>query len=398
MAGETLITNISALLKEDLLPVIQREVFTEAPLITLLKNRGKAGYQKLQNNTFQITAQTGQHSGVYAIGENEQLIRGKPTYSRMVITPKYIFGTHYLSHQSIKAAEGGADALANVVTEFGETIREAMTRDLNRQFYGYGEGILTLISSGNTSTTQVVKSTENLAPGMKVLIGTKSEIEAGTADSATIVSVNNETTITLDTAITTALDDRVVKANVYTNSTYHETMGLQGLVDKLGGYTTTFQGVSRATSYWVNSYVDDTAEPLTVADMITAMLNCRIGKPDVALTNSTLYQKYSSLLSPEKRIVNQLTLQEGFSGLEIAANGSPIPLVLDHQAPEGEMYFINTPSFVIGELAPMNWLDEGEGVLKWIPDYAAYEAIMYYYTQLMCNKPKANAALRNKTA
>jgi hypothetical protein len=398
MAAETLITNISSLLKQDLLPVIQREVFTESPLITLLKNRGNAGYQKLQNNTFYIAVQTGQHSGVYAAAENAQLNRGKPTYAQMTISPKYIFGTHYLSHQAIKVAEGGADALANVVTEFGDTVRQAMTRDLNRQFYGYGEGILTLINGAATSATQTVDNTENLAPGMQVLIGTKAEIEAGTADTATISTINSATSITLDTSITTADNDRVVKIGVYTGSAYNEMMGLQGLVDKSGGYTTTFQGVTRSSSYWANSYVDDSSGALTIAGMTTAMLNCRMGKPDVALTNSTLYQKYASLLASEKRITNQLTLQEGFSGLEIAANGSPIPLVLDYQAPEGEMYFINTPSFVIGELAPMNWLDEGEGVLKWIPNYAAYEAILYYYAQLMCSKPKANAALRNKTA
>jgi hypothetical protein len=175
-------------------------------------------------------------------------------------------------------------------------------------------------------------------------------------------------------------------------------MGLQGLVDYSGGNTTTFQNITRSSNYWANSYVDVTGEALSVADMTTAMLECRTGKPDAAFANKTLVEKYHSLLSTNRRIVNTIQLVDGWTGLEVAANGRSIPLVLDFQAPEGEMYFIDSTKFVIGELSPMNWLDEGEGILKWIQGKAAYEAIMTYYAQLMTTHPKAHAALRNKTA
>ena len=47
-------------------------------------------------------------------------------------------------------------------------------------------------------------------PNKQVLIGTKAEIEAGTADSVTITAVNSDSSITVSASITVAEDDLIV--------------------------------------------------------------------------------------------------------------------------------------------------------------------------------------------
>lgn len=394
------LSTISTLLRQDILPVIQTEWFMETALLDVLKKRGNATVQKLQNNSFEIVAESGRHSGVYTAGENDTLSSGKPKFQKMTVAPKYTYGDSYFTHQMLKMCEGSESSLVDVVTQFGKSVKESMAKDINRQFFGFGEGILTLVNgAGQTGVTQIiVDSTENIDPDMNLLIGTKSQIEAGTADAVTVVSVDSNTTFTVGGAVTVADNDRVVKAGVYSNSAYNDMIGLQGLVDYAGGNTTTFQGITRATNNWVNSYADVTSEALSVADMTLAILSARGGSPDAAFANLTLYNKYSALLATQKRLVNTIELIDGFQGLEIAAKGKPLPLVLDYDCPEGEVYFIDSSKYKIGEVEPMNWLDEGEGILKWVQNKAAYVAIMYYYAQLMSSNPRASSVLRNKTA
>ena len=57
-----------------------------------------------------------------------------------------------------------------------------------------------------------------------MLVGTKAQVEAGTADAVTVTAVPSDTTFTVSGAVTVADADLVVKAGVYdsTGTVYTE--------------------------------------------------------------------------------------------------------------------------------------------------------------------------------
>ena len=83
-----------------------------------------------------------------------------------------------------------------------------------------------------------------------VLIGTKAQVEAGTADSATIVDVLSDTQFTVGASITVAVNDRVVSSGVYdsTNAVYLDASGLGDLLSADSSTYHTFQNISRVTN------------------------------------------------------------------------------------------------------------------------------------------------------
>ena len=401
------ISTISNILEKDIAPAIQRELFDETVLLNHIKRN--AGNVRMANNTFYISAQTAHHGGTYSIAEDGTIYTGSPTYDQMSVGAKWTFTAHEITDQSIEACKGEPGSLASIVVEFGNSAKTTMAKEMNRQFFGYGEGILAIVTTGAASATQTVDTTRYLYPTGKLLLDTDTNIEAGTADDGTVSSVASSTSVVLTASVTTATSDRVTRYGVYdtSGSAYNEMQGLKGLIDESGGFTTTFQGKTRASTSWVNSYIDDDAEQLDEADMNTAIVMAEeYGTCDFIITGYKLQQKYGTLLTSLKRAVNTTKLDGGWSGLTFSAGKKEIPIVRDYDClygegvnygASGEMFFVDSSSFSIGQLAPVGWLDRGEGVLKKVSGKPNYEAILKFYGNLLCYKPKANAALQSKT-
>lgn len=83
--------------------------------------------------------------------------------------------------------------------------------------------------------------------------------------------------------------------------------------------TLTVGGIDRtdSTNSWWRPQVDNTAEPLTIADVSHQNNLCTKGsdKPDLHLTSQTLYEAYESLLQPHLRLTNTKAADAGFENL-----------------------------------------------------------------------------------
>lgn len=399
------LTQLNVLLKQDVMPTIQRDVYMGMILLEWFKKSGTTA-RSFKNGTFEIRTQTGHHSGVYNAPRSNATIRtGAPKYQTLTVGSKYAYGAHQVNDIDLTACDGDPGALAKLATELGESVMLAMRLDLNRQFHGWGECVLGYVNGASTGTTVTVNSTlrdieqtKYITPGQRLLIGTKTQIEAGTADSVTVADVTSDTTFTTTASFTMADADRIVKLDAYDSvgAVYTEMMGVRGLVDTSGGFTTTFQGITRTAQKFVNAYVENTSEALSEAKVQLAVLNAqRYGDPMFAVAGMTLFNKYASLLTSYKKF-QTIDLQGGFSGLAVTAGKRQIPLVLDDDTPVGDVVVIDPNSFEIGELAPISWMDRGEGVLKWGGNNV-YEAVARHYGNLLNKNPKANAANRSKT-
>jgi hypothetical protein len=93
----------------------------------------------------------------------------------------------------------------------------------------------------------------------------------------------------------------------------------------------------------------------------------------------------------DKRFVNTMSLDGGFTGLEY--NG--IPVVADEMMPPYTMFFVDTNHLQLMQMGDWNWMDRDGAVLSRVANSDAYEAVLYWYADLACDKPKAHAFLRD---
>jgi hypothetical protein len=99
-------------------------------------------------------------------------------------------------------------------------------------------------------------------------------------------------------------------------------------------------GINGATESWWNSYEENTAGALTLAQMTTAYNTVSVGNdhPDMVLGTQTLFEKYESLLQPQLRYTDTKTADAGFQNLLFKA----APVAYDVDTPAQTMYFLNS--------------------------------------------------------
>jgi hypothetical protein len=99
-------------------------------------------------------------------------------------------------------------------------------------------------------------------------------------------------------------------------------------------------GINGATESWWNSYEENTATALTLAQMTTAYNTVSVGNdhPDMVLGTQTLFEKYESLLQPQLRYTDTKTADAGFQNLLFKA----APVAYDVDCPSGNMFFLNS--------------------------------------------------------
>ncbi len=400
------------LMKKVIEPVIQDQLFRETVLLSKLEKNKNV---RLDNGTFFITAMTGRHSGVYNIAEWDSIADGRFSTAQMQTKAKYLYGRHTFTDVALEGIEGDAGSIANLLTTATDELKDSIQRSFQRQFSSYGQGVEGKVKTGVTGTTITLYAKDQidqgdgsdwLTEGQKILIGTKAQIEAGTADAVTIVAVPTDNTIVVDTSITVVADDLIVNQKVWdsSNSVYNEMSGIRNLVDNtatgaLDGIVpdTNFQGVARATNGWANGYVYKPAayETLSLQRMTEYYLYARkYGRPDLIRTSSDLYAKYGALLESQKRHVNTMQLDGWFTGIEFAGGDKPIPVVLDYDADNSSVEILDTKTFTYGEMAPVGFLNRDGQVLRNVwGNSANFTAIMRAYGQLINLKPRASARL-----
>lgn len=395
----TYITDIGNVLKKVIAPSIENVLPSEVIWYDML--RKNAGIQKLANNTFYITARDGRHSGIAAVSEGAKLASGKPKYSQMNVTAKYVFGTFEVTDQLLEAAKDSKGAIVNYMTEQTSALRSDFARELNRMFWGYGAETVALVAAGDagTGTTLTlapvvnvngdIAATKYLAAGMKLDIN---------GDSCQIASVNSTTQVTLVSGITRVAGESVKKTDG-DGTVVDEPMGADGIVSNATeALVATFQGIARATNPWASaSYVESTSEALGVAKMELAYITAKeYGDPKFVFMNKTLWKKYGNLLESYKSTANlREILSGGWKGLDFMGGNAAV--VLDYDVPDGKVFFIDPSTITIGEMTPISWIDRGDGVLRRV-DYASWQGVLRWYGNLIGKgRMQANAKLTAKT-
>lgn len=413
-------TNVSNALKKVLLPYIQDNFDKEHILLDNIKR----GDVQFINNTFYAPVRTSRHGGITNLAnDGSTLVTGSSSIGQASVNAKIVTGTFDISDLVMKATRSKEGAVESILTQQASTLADDFAKGLNRQYFSDGVGVVAQVAgsiSGSVFTVQTPNSSlddtrsidwygtvnNDIAAAKYIQPGNYIGVGSAASGSAIVLSVNNSangatgTITTSGDSTPTANDPVYILDGDYAGAGTSEIQGVRAALSSSSG-TSTYAGIARSTHGWTPQ-LGTTAQALTLAEMtdkyIGALEYSKSGDRFVILMNKTLYSKYGKILTAMRRTVDETELIGGFSGLQFVAGRGKVGVFLDFDVPDGEVVIINLDTWVSCQVDPMEWLeDPNSGSLVRRRDKITYQAVMVWYTNLMCLAPGANARLTQKT-
>lgn len=306
---------------------------------------------------------------------------------------------------AIDGSKTSAQSVANVVElEVTGAVKD-LRKQLTRQAFGNGDGIVT--SAGVTTASNVVVL--DVGDGYDALVRrwlfVGSQVDIGTAANQTSL-VNGETvtavskvaatpTITVTTAITTTSANKISLKGSRSGATSYESNGLRNIVSAtadLGGLTVAAQ------PEWQAAEVTTTAQALT----LTLMLNKQLAvqqqtgdSPTDVLTSLKQQAAFYSLLQSQTRFPTDKLSAGNTDG--VMWNNLKVQAHPD--CPSADMYFLTKENLFICATGKPAWQNSvtGGDILAWIQGTDSYGAKLTYRLNLCTNRRNAHARLGGLT-
>jgi hypothetical protein len=187
---------------------------------------------------------------------------------------------------------------------------------------------------------------------------------------------------------------QMLNQQCFTGSTSVATnvLGLTQLVAATG----TVGGIDSTSLTWWQSFVDSSAEALSVADMETAYLTASNNEapPQVIVTTQTLFEKYMDL-TRAKQSVNmpqaERVAELGFDAAQFKGR----PVIWDTDCPTGYMFFLNFDFLKLGYHQDFNWKVSPPNELD--RQHVLAQKVLWFGEHFVTNR-RMQARLQAKTA
>jgi len=368
------------------------------------------------NDTFYAPIRTSRHGGITNLAnDGNTLVSGKSSIGQASIGVKILTGTFDISKLTLDATSTSRGAVENQLTFQARTLASDFAKNVNRQYYSDGVGIVSQALASVSSTTFSVQApNSSLDDGRSIdwygtvngdinplkYIQPGQIIGIGTAAAAVgTVSSKAGNTITLTGATASAANDAIyILDGSGQGAGTAEIQGLRAALSSTTG-TNTYAGVARSVDGWTPQ-LGTAAEALTLSAMENVYLGAleysQMGDRFAIFMNKTLYKKYGDILTAMRRTVNEVELVGGFKGLEFVAGRGNVVVYLDFDVPDGEVLIVNLDTWTVAQVSDMSWLEE-QGALLRRRDSITYQATMVWFTNLLCLAPGANGRLTQKT-
>ena len=444
-----LLSNYEQALKDFYLEPVQDQLNNATVLMSLLDKNEK----DVSGNNAIIDCHYGRTSGTGARGDGHSLpSAGRQLFKKATVPMKYNYGVVGFTGPTIAKTRDDRGAFVRVIESEISGLVNDIKKEVNRQMWGAGYGLLARwrTTASGTSYTLQKSYRSNTAGGdgfgsafgakyLKengsavpvVLTVASSAITAATVDATDIaVSAIAETntapaydTVTVtDPAVTEAAGTFYVRpasmvtynASNNTGGARLEMMGLRGIVTNqdideinlFNGAATaphldTLQGLDADSYSWWNAHVDSHPSgryagqrslEFNLMQKMFDKVEITAGKdygPNLIITTHAIRREYVELCRADRRQINTMKLEGGFTAIEY--NG--IPLTVDEDAIDGEMYFLTTKDLQVYRMSDFEWMMKDGAILARVAGYDAYEAVLFRYAEFGCNRRNSQGVI-----
>lgn len=393
MAGASL-TTLNSILKEFYLPPVVEQLNNEV----LLLSRLDSSDQEIVGTKAFIPVHTGRSGGIGARGEYVQLPNpGNQAFARASFDLTYQYGIVRVSgpSQAKTASEAGA-FLQSLRAEL-DGIRNDLKKDLARQLYGNGDGILAVTGTTTASTTVVLNASAaeainkgQLYPGQYVDIGTPAN-PTSVVSGDTIQSVNAATpSITILTSVTTNGTQNVYRAGSNAANVTYEMNGIKNLVPTAANTFGGIDATQAANAYWDN--IRDAAGTAISQDRLMQAFNkVRIagGEVSAIYTSYGVQRAFFNTFTAAINYIEPLKLEGGFQTLNFMGK----PIIADIDAPMANVYLLDERFVKFFSNQDWHFLDEDNQPLKWDVNFDAWKSVLARYLNLGASRRNVHAVL-----
>ena len=365
----------------------------------------EASSQHITQNGKEVIFDThiGRNNGIGARGVREALpTAGAQKYKQAHLYLKNLYGSIEVDGQLFEQAADNYNSFINVVDNEIKGLKKDLARDLNRQIYGDGTGILGTVKTTATGTSIEFVDAHWIEPDMTVDVLLGSDLVDGTPTvknaGITVTAVNESTgVVTFSGSVTAVAGDVIVRGSNGSNSFNKELTGLGAIVG-----TGSLHGIDGATTPVWQSTIKTlgsvgTPGTLTEMDLISLVQNVdkKGGDVDVFLASPGVYNAYWNLLQGMRQFTNGAGLTGGQRSFTFEALGKPIKFVSDYAAPKGTLYALSSSELVINRKRDWAWMDRDGSMWSRVADTDAYKATIFQYSEIGTYRRNAHAKLSN---
>ena len=233
-----------------------------------------------------------------------------------------------------------------------------------------------------------------MRPGMQLAIGTATQLENNTADTCTVVSVDQAAqTITVSPAVNVADNDFVVEGDANGNEWGNCITGLADAINNTG----TYHGIDRSTASPWQSFIIDNNNALRDFNhwRITSLLMRMgdLGPKDVDEMDPVIFS-HNSLLQVYLQEIDPVYMQtdlkalKGHSTIAYQYGAKQIPWETARSAPLNSYTIMDRSSMKRVKLGDYGWDTSTGSIFKQIPGTFAFQAYAYNEFELVCENPR----------
>ena len=394
--GATLAT-VDAIMKEVYEKDVQEQLNSDA-----------VGWKRIQRSSEGITDEIGgkyvtfpiktkRNHGVGARNENEALpVAGQQGYAPVRVRLNYLYGAVRLTGQSIRLSDSNYKAFAAVLDEEMSGIKTDLAKDMNFQFYGAGSGVRAAVTA-DAANTITVDNIQYLEEGMMIDVLDTTLVTTRIANR--MITAINETTKVVtyngaDGSASIVATDKVVR----TGNVNREITGLNAILQDTGALYDVDPAVERIWKAAVNHNAG-TPRALSEALMIQTVdaVRTKGGYPSVGFTSLGVRRAYFNLLKQERRFVNTQKFEGGFEGLAFTTDKGDIPIIVDVDAPFGQIQFVDEKQLKLYREGDWSWMNMDGSIWQRVIGFDAYEATMFMYAEMGTHRRNSHASLRDLT-
>lgn len=340
-----------------------------------------------------VPLHTGRTGGVGAAAEGGTLpTPGNQGWAQAKYDLKYLYGRLRVTGPSMERTDSKEGSVVAALKSEMDGLMTDLKKDVARQIYGTGDGVITGVATQGAVTTYVLSGTlfnEAIRKG-QLYVGMA--VDIGTLAAPTVITGNNiitgitpatpSITLTTLTAAGSVNGTHFVSraGNNTTGSVTYEISGLQQAVSTAANTFGAIDASLAANSYWDNQRVN-VAGNLTLDTMTQGfgLVNgIAGGEVSCVIGSFGMQRAFFNLLQSQVRYTEPLKIVGGFQTLEYMGK----PFIADLEAPYGKIYFLDERWIKVFANRDWNWADDDGRVLKWTSGTDQWEAIMRRYLQL----------------
>lgn len=329
-----------------------------------------------------------------------------------IIPIRYHYQSIELTHALMEQTKSNQGAFVNKLDQEVKGAAKDMRKDINRQVFGDGTGLLaTLSSTVTTVKTHVVDSIQYLHVGdpvdvVKTTDGTT--VTGGSSNSITALNAGAKSVV-LNTAFDAATGAAL---GIYVEGNRNNEMdGLRNIV----ATTRTLHTINSATAgneFW-NGNVRNVGTQATseqtagessfelIADDVGATGQ---GETQVFVTTRGVRRRLADTFQSQKRFTNAeaVRIHGGYSAIMVAAGEGEVPVVIDDDCPKTWAFAVDKDALRWFQLSGPNWMPRGtENAILELKDgstagskQAVYQGTMFWYSALGSVAPNRLGALK----